>query len=74
MEAFRAKLESTFGKAMAMMIVATAVRTAQVPTVGLNDQEFQRLVEACCKDQRVLDMWGAAGAADVSAEMKRLVA
>lgn len=74
MEALRMKLEATFGKAMAMMILATACRTAQVPTGGLSPDEFRRLVEATCRDQRVIDMWGSAGAADMTVQMTQMVA
>lgn len=73
MATLREKLESTFGKAVAMMILASASNTAQVPTTGLSDSEFQRLVDATCRDQRVLDMWGNAEAADVSNQLKQLV-
>lgn len=74
METLRSKLEATFGKAMAMMILASAHRAANVPTVGLSPGEFQKLVDATCQDQRVIDMWGTAGASDVSSEMRKIVA
>lgn len=72
-DAVRAKLEATFGKAMAMMIMASASNVAGVPTAGITNQEFLLLADAVCRDQRVIDMWGSAAAADTAVEWKRLV-
>lgn len=73
-EQLRGKLESTFGKAMAMMILASASNAAGVSTVALSPTEFARLAHAVCSDQRVIDMWGAAGAADTESQWAQLVA
>ena len=73
LDTLRAKLESSFGKAMAMMIVASAANAAGVSTVGLTPDEFRRLADEVCKDQRVVDMWGAASAADTANQWRSLV-
>lgn len=73
MDALRTKLESTFGKAMAMMILASASVSARVPTTAPSKADFEKLVDAACRDQRVLDMWGSAEAADVSVQLRSLV-
>ena len=74
MEHLRGKLESSFGKAMAMMILASASNSVGVSTVGITDGDFLRLADAVCRDQRVIDMWGAAGAADTAMQWRQLVA
>jgi len=73
LDALRGKLEATFGKGMAMMILASAANVANVSTIGLSPSEFVRLADAVCADQRVIDMWGAAGAADVAQQWHQLV-
>ena len=70
----RHRLESSFGKALAMMILASASNETGVSTIGLCSEDFRRLAEAVGRDQRVLDMWGVAGAADATAEWRTLVA
>lgn len=72
-EQLRGKLEGTFGKAMAMMIMASASNVAGVSTVSLTPQDFVRFAHAICSDQRVIDMWGAAGAADTETQWAQLV-
>lgn len=64
----RRRLEESFGKAMAMMIMASATTAAHTPVMGFAREDYKRLVEAVCCDQRVVDMWGAAGAADARRE------
>ena len=67
------KLEDAFGKAVALMILASATRQAGVPTSELSHGEFLRLVDAICCDQRCLDMWGEAGAVQVKQQWESLV-
>ena len=57
-----AKLEDSFGKAVAMLIVMSASTKAKLPTSDLTVGQYRQLVDAICCDQRVLDMWGEAGA------------
>lgn len=57
----RKRLEDSFGKAVAMLIMMSATTSARVPTGDLNPGEYRRLVDAICCDQRVLDMWGDSG-------------
>jgi translation initiation factor 2 alpha subunit (eIF-2alpha) len=72
LDQMRRKLEASFGKAMAMMILAAASNSANVSTVAVSAEEFRRLVEVVSRDQRVIDMWGAAGAADAAAQWSGL--
>ena len=74
LDQMRGRLEGSFGKALAMMILASCCNTAGVSLVGITHDEFRRLVDVVCHDQRVVDMWGAAGAADVAAQWRALVA
>jgi len=70
----RAKLEATFGKAMTMMIVASASNAVGASTMALTPEQFISLADAVCSDQRVVGMWGAAGAADAASQLRQLVA
>jgi hypothetical protein len=70
----RSKLESSFGKAMAMMILISASNQLGVSTVSLTSEQFVQLAETICRDQRVVDMWGTAGAADTAAQWRQMVA
>ena len=70
----RHRLENTFGKALAIMIIASANIAANVPVMDLDRNDYLRLVEAVCSDQRVIDLWGVAGAADALREWSRLEA
>jgi hypothetical protein len=70
----RSKLEASFGKAMTMMIVASASNAVGASTMSLTPEQFVQLADAVCRDQRVVGMWGAAGAADVAAQWRQLVA
>lgn len=74
LDALRSRLEATFGKALAMMIIASASNEAGCSTVSITPPEFQRLAEAVATDSRVVDMWGAAGAADALSSWRQLVA
>lgn len=69
----RAKLESSFGKAVAMLILASASNSSGTTTVGLECDTFLKLCEAIAKDQRVVDMWGSSGAADALSQWRTLV-
>ena len=71
-EKVREKLEASFGKAMTMMIVASASNTCGA-TIGLNEAQYGQFIDCVCRDQRVVDMWGARGAADALAQWKALV-
>jgi hypothetical protein len=67
------KLEDSFGKAVAMMIFASAIRAAGVPTGELTVGEYRRLVGAICCDQRCIDMWGDAAAEETRVQWEKLV-
>ncbi|MBI5231584.1 MAG: hypothetical protein HY876_05395 [Coriobacteriales bacterium] len=73
-EKVRDRLEQTFGKALAMLILASASNEAGCTTVGISPPEYTRLIEAISRDQRVIDMWGAAGAADALASWRASIA
>ncbi len=74
LEQVRAKLEATFGRAMAMMVLASASNSMGVSTMGMTPAEFGRLARAVCDDQRVKDMWGAVTASETAEEWCGLVA
>ncbi len=57
-------LNDSFGGAVGTMIFASASNSASVPIHDPSRDDYMRLVDAVCADQRVLDMWGEMGAAD----------
>lgn len=71
--AVKSKLEDTFGKGIAMLIVANATSTTRAPLIGLDKHSYSRLVEAICCDPRVKEMWGEAGSKAQLEEWIRLV-
>lgn len=73
LDQLRGKLEASFGKAMTMMILASASNEIGVSTVSLSPMDFGRLADAVGRDQRVVDMWGAAEAADTANQWRSLV-
>ncbi len=73
LDQLRTKLEATFGKGMAVMILASASNAAGVSTIGITEADFIKLAEAVAADQRVIDMWGVAGAADAVTQWRQLV-
>ena len=73
LEQLRSRLEGSFGKALAMLILAASSNAAGVSTVGIDAESFRRLADAVCRDSRVVDMWGAAGAADTASQWRGLV-
>ena len=73
LDQLRARLEGSFGKALSMLILASCCNSANVSMVGLDTSEFLRLADAVGHDQRVVDMWGAAGAADAASQWRGLV-
>ena len=72
-EKVREKLESSFGKAMTMMILASASNATGTSTFGMSNEQYAQFVECVCRDQRVVDMWGARGAGDALNQWKALV-
>lgn len=68
----RTKLESSFGKAVATMIVASAATKSCSIITDLQPDDYECLCEAICTDQRVLDMWGAAEADETLTQWKKL--
>ena len=73
LEQVRSRLEGSFGKALSMLILASCCNVAGVSMVGIGADEFRRLADAVARDQRVVDMWGAAGAADAALQWRVLV-
>lgn len=67
------RLEDTFGKAMTLMILASATRVAGCSTIDPDREDFLRIVEAICTDRRVIDMWGEAGSQATLAMWRALV-
>lgn len=60
----RHRLEDSFGKALAMLIMAAASNETGVHSFDPSETEYARLIEAICRDQRCVDMWGASGTSD----------
>jgi hypothetical protein len=73
LEQLRSRLEGSFGKALSMLILASCCNSTGVSMVGMEPDSFRRLADAVGRDQRVIDMWGAAGASDVASQWKALV-
>lgn len=71
--AVKAKLEDTFGKGIAMLIVANASNDAHIPVFGLSKDDYMKLVKIICNDPRVREMWGEAGAKNQFEEWMRLL-
>ena len=69
----REKLESSFGKAMTVMIMASASNATGTSTFGMDNEQYAQFVECVCRDQRVVDMWGARGAGDALTQWKAFV-
>lgn len=68
----RTRLESSFGKAVAMLIIASASNTSGASTMGIDADGFGKLCAAITSDQRVVDMWGASGAEEALRNWKSL--
>ncbi len=66
-------LETSFGKSVAMLIVMSATTSADVPTHDLSEDEFQRLVDAVCGDERVTGMLGQSEAQSLARRWRTLV-
>ncbi len=66
-------LENTFGVAMAANIIMVARNKSGVPVVGMSKEDFNRLVEEICADERVVAMWGQAGTKERLARWKKSV-
>lgn len=69
----RKRLEDSFGKAVAMLIWASADRTSGISSLDPDRDGYIRFVEAICCDQRVIDMWGKSGADHTLVQWKTLV-
>jgi hypothetical protein len=72
LDQLRSRLEGSFGKALSMLILASCCNVAGVSMVGIKADEFHRLADTVARDQRVVDMWGAAGAADAAMQWRAL--
>ena len=69
----RKRLEDSFGKAVAMLIWASASGAAGTSMLAPDHDGYMRFVDAVCSDQRVLDMWGRSGAEHAQAEWRALI-
>ena len=67
------RLDDTFGLAVATMIIASASRASGAHVFDPGVEDFVKLATAVCQDQRVLDMWGHAGAQDALSQYKGMV-
>ncbi|RJQ55977.1 MAG: hypothetical protein C4521_01260 [Actinobacteria bacterium] len=71
--AVKPKLEDSFGKETAMLIIMRAAASSEIPMVGLRPQHFRSLCEAICADERVRGTWGEAGSVAQLEEWNGLV-
>lgn len=69
----RPKLEDSFGRAVAMLIIMSATTAAGVPTAGLNKDQYLSLVRSLAEDERVVNMWGQAGVSSALLQWERTV-
>lgn len=56
------ELENVFGPALSARIIISARAKANAPIVGMKKEDLERMIEALGDDDRVLGMWGVAGA------------
>lgn len=54
-------LENVFGPAMTARIIMSSRAKANAPIVGMRKEDFEKMIEAICCDDRVVGMWGSAG-------------
>jgi len=66
----RTKLEASFGKAVGMLILASASNKSGAATMGIGAEEYTRLCDAIAGDERVVGMWGVSGAQDALEQWK----
>lgn len=71
-EQVKRRLEDTFGTAVAMLIVMSASNAANISIHSPSREDYMRLVDAVCADQRVKDMWGASGCIDQLSKWRAL--
>lgn len=67
------RLDDTFGLAVATMIIASASNASGAQVFDPGVEDFVKLATAVCRDRRVLDMWGHAGAEDALSRYKGMV-
>jgi len=72
-EHLKRRLGDTFGVAVATMIIASASASSGAKVFDPGVEDFMKLANAVCRDQRVLDMWGHAGAQDALDQYKGMV-
>lgn len=67
------RLDDTFGLAVATMIIASASANSGASVFEPGVEDFVKLATAVCRDARVVDMWGHAGAEDALNQFKGMV-
>jgi hypothetical protein len=72
-EHVRKRLEDSFGKAVAMLIWASAHGRAAISSIDPDRDGYLRFIEAICADQRVVDMWGKSGTEHALQQWRGLV-
>lgn len=68
----RQRLEDSFGKALATLIIMSASNAANMPIIDPSRDDFMRFVDAVARDQRVVDMWGVAGASGAAEAWRQM--
>ena len=66
----KTRLETSFGAAVAMLILATASNESGASMSALDQTSYMELCEAVGTDQRVVDMWGSSGAEEALRQWK----
>ena len=66
-------LSISFGDGLAARIVMSARNDTQAPIIGLDKAKYTELVQALCKDHRVVGMLGELGARERTTHWERLV-
>jgi len=59
------ELENVFGPGITARVLMSARAKANAPIIGMTSEDYVRLVEAIYQDERVVGMWGEAGAREI---------
>lgn len=73
MDEVKKELESLFGKGLMGVIIITARNKSKAPIVGMTKEQFDKLADEVCRDERVVGMLGGAGSKQKLVKWKKLV-
>ncbi len=63
-------LENVFGPAITARIFISARAKANAPIVGMTVDQLMKMVDAISEDERIVAMWGEAGAREITRRWK----